>query len=70
MTIKGTENFDRYPTSGPALRGHYKGVKSYGSVKYHGQSVIKVSPANVSQLESIGFRHVGSGTAYAYVVKP
>lgn len=58
----------RYPTSHWA--GHLKGINHYGTVKTSYGTAYKVSFQNIEQLTRIGWRHVGQGTAYAYMLKP
>ena len=69
MTIKGTEQMSRYPTStNPDMRA-IKGINHYGYARNIGRSVLKVAPMNVGQLTTIGYKCVGHGNSYAYVAR-
>ncbi len=68
--IKGTEKMERYPTDANASMRTLKGINHYGSLKFRGLTAYKVAPANVGQLETLGWHYVGAGSSYCYVVKP
>lgn len=59
----------RYPGTKGSM-AQLKGIRSYGRTKHLGYSVLKVPRENIDQLTSIGYKYVGSGNSYAYVVPP
>ena len=67
--IKGTSKMQTYPGETGEM-GNHRGIDSYGWTQYQGMRVLKVPHRNITQLEGIGFRYVGCGTSYAYVIKP
>ena len=66
--LPGTENMAKYPRASWA--NHLRGIDHYGSIRVNGVSALKIDPANVAQLETLGYKQVGAGTAYVYMVAP
>lgn len=67
--IKGTERMPTYPDATDGMARH-RGISSYGWTQHRGMRVLKVPRINIQQLEKIGYRHIGNGTSYAYVIRP
>lgn len=66
--IKGTSKMLRYPKY-PWAKNDF-GIKHFGTVQTAQGLAYKVSQQNITQLERIGWRYVGKGTSYAYMLKP
>lgn len=66
MILAGTEEMERYPD----IPGSEKrGIATYGTVIVNGQRAYKVAARELYRVHIAGWRCVGSGRSYIYVVK-